>query len=125
MSSATTESQQLSNAQNIEKKENGHDHTIPPPKEHNSEQKSELEPETDQPPKASSPANQDQEPEWISGFKLYTVVAAVTFVCFLMLLDSSIVVTAIPRITNDFHSLPDVGWYGSAYQLGRYAVCIF
>lgn len=24
---------------------------------------------------------------------------------------------AIPQITNDFHSLPDVGWYGSAYTL--------
>ena len=24
---------------------------------------------------------------------------------------------AIPRITSDFHSLSDVGWYGSAYML--------
>ncbi|KAE9376343.1 MFS general substrate transporter [Stipitochalara longipes BDJ] len=24
---------------------------------------------------------------------------------------------AIPRITNQFHSIPDVGWYGSAYSL--------
>ncbi len=24
---------------------------------------------------------------------------------------------AIPQITNDFNSLPDVGWYGSAYML--------
>ena len=24
---------------------------------------------------------------------------------------------AIPQITNDFNSLPDVGWYGSAYLL--------
>lgn len=26
---------------------------------------------------------------------------------------------AIPRITSDFHSLPDVGWYGSAYLLAK------
>lgn len=26
---------------------------------------------------------------------------------------------AIPRITSDFHSLPDVGWYGSAYLLAN------
>lgn len=26
-------------------------------------------------------------------------------------------VQAIPKITNDFQSLKDVGWYGSAYQL--------
>jgi hypothetical protein len=27
---------------------------------------------------------------------------------------------AIPRITSDFHSLPDVGWYGSAYLLAKF-----
>jgi hypothetical protein len=28
-------------------------------------------------------------------------------------LDNTIIATAIPRITDDFHSLKDVGWYGS------------
>ena len=64
----------------------------------------------------------DQKLEWVSGVKLVNIIAAVTLVCLLMLLDSSIIVTAVPRITSDFHSLPDVGWYGSAYQLARYAV---
>ncbi|KAI1204467.1 MFS general substrate transporter [Annulohypoxylon truncatum] len=32
-----------------------------------------------------------------------------------------IVSTAIPRITNEFHSLADVGWYASAYQFGSAA----
>lgn len=36
---------------------------------------------------------------------------------FLVALDRTIVATAIPRITDDFHSLGDVGWYGSAYML--------
>lgn len=67
----------------------------------------------------------DEKPEWVSGVKLYNIVAAVTLVCLLMLLDSSIIVTAVPRITSDFHSLPDVGWYGSAYQLARYAVVTY
>jgi len=31
--------------------------------------------------------------------------------------DNSIIATAIPRITDEFHSLNDVGWYGSAYML--------
>ena len=31
--------------------------------------------------------------------------------------DRTIIATAIPRITDDFHSLGDVGWYGSAYLL--------
>ncbi|KAL9129369.1 MAG: hypothetical protein Q9217_002169 [Psora testacea] len=34
---------------------------------------------------------------------------------FLVSLDRTIVATAIPRITNDFRSYDDVGWYGSAY----------
>ena len=29
----------------------------------------------------------------------------------------TIVATAIPRITNEFHRLQDVGWYGSAFFL--------
>ena len=34
-----------------------------------------------------------------------------------MFQDRTIIATAIPRITDDFHSLGDVGWYGSAYML--------
>jgi hypothetical protein len=30
---------------------------------------------------------------------------------------------AIPRITSDFHSLTDIGWYGSAYLLAKYVTC--
>lgn len=60
------------------------------------------------------------EPEWAHGFQLFTILTAVTFVVFLMLLDGTIVVAAVPRITDDFNSLNDIGWYGAAYQLGRY-----
>lgn len=74
-------------------------------------------------PLITPPAN--QKPEWVSGIKLLNIVTAVTLVCLLMLLDSSIIVTAVPRITSDFHSLPDVGWYGSAYQLARYAMVTY
>ena len=56
---------------------------------------------------------------WVTGVSLFTILAAISLVCFLMLLDTSIIVTAIPQITTDFHSLQDVGWYGSAYQLSR------
>lgn len=34
-----------------------------------------------------------------------------------LLLSNTIIATAIPRITDDFHALNDVGWYGSAYLL--------
>jgi hypothetical protein len=46
------------------------------------------------------------------------VTACVTLVAFLTLLDTAIVATAVPRITDTFHSLKDVGWYAGAYQLG-------
>jgi len=36
---------------------------------------------------------------------------------FLVALDRTIIATAIPRITDDFKSLGDIGWYGSAYML--------
>ena len=32
--------------------------------------------------------------------------------------DNTIIATAIPRITDQFHALGDVGWYGSAYMVG-------
>ena len=60
-----------------------------------------------------------EEGNWVTGFPLLTILGAICLVCFLMLLDTSIIVTAIPQITSDFHSLQDVGWYGSAYQLAR------
>lgn len=31
--------------------------------------------------------------------------------------DRTILATAVPKITDDFHSLGDIGWYGSAYML--------
>lgn len=31
--------------------------------------------------------------------------------------DRLIISTAIPQITDDFHSVTDVGWYGSAFML--------
>jgi len=61
---------------------------------------------------------------WVTGLPLFTILGAICLVCFLMLLDTSIIVTAIPQITSDFHSLQDVGWYGSAYQLSRCVLCL-
>ncbi|OTB10378.1 hypothetical protein K445DRAFT_70393 [Daldinia sp. EC12] len=63
-----------------------------------------------------------QEEQWLTGFKLINVTVAITLVCLLIMLDTSIVATAIPRITSEFHSLADIGWYGGAYQLGSAAL---
>ncbi|KAK0716265.1 major facilitator superfamily-domain-containing protein [Lasiosphaeris hirsuta] len=63
-----------------------------------------------------------EEFKYISGLRLYTVTGAVTLVVFLMLLDMSIIGTAVPRITTEFQSLGDVGWYGAAYNLSSAAL---
>ncbi|KAI0885866.1 putative MFS transporter [Annulohypoxylon maeteangense] len=60
--------------------------------------------------------------EHIKGSKLVSILVAVTLAYFLAMLDTSIVATAIPRITTEFHSLSDIGWYGSAYQLASCAL---
>ncbi|KZT52965.1 major facilitator superfamily transporter [Calocera cornea HHB12733] len=57
------------------------------------------------------------EVEYPSGFRLLAIVVAVVASIFLAALDMTIVATAIPRITDEFHSLDDVGWYGSAFFL--------
>jgi len=45
-----------------------------------------------------------------------------TLVCnflalFLVALDRTIIATAVPTISDEFKSLGDIGWYGSAYML--------
>ncbi|KAI1651883.1 MFS general substrate transporter [Daldinia loculata] len=49
--------------------------------------------------------------------KFWSVMASIYITLFLVALDRTIIGTAIPRITQDFNSLGDIGWYGSAYQL--------
>ena len=57
------------------------------------------------------------EPEYPGGAKLGIIVASLCLSVFLMALDNTIIATAIPKITDHFHSIDDVGWYGSAYLL--------
>ncbi|KAI1821872.1 major facilitator superfamily domain-containing protein [Xylaria intraflava] len=53
----------------------------------------------------------------ITGVKLLALLGSTGLIFFALLLDSSIISTAVPKITSEFHSLPDVGWYTGAYQL--------
>ncbi|KAI1469961.1 MFS general substrate transporter [Daldinia caldariorum] len=50
-------------------------------------------------------------------FKFWSVMFSIYIALFLVALDRTIIGTAIPAITQDFNSLGDIGWYGSAYQL--------
>ncbi|KAK2777594.1 MFS multidrug transporter [Colletotrichum kahawae] len=60
--------------------------------------------------------------EYVSGVRLGLIVVSVSLACFLTVMDISVISTAIPKITDDFKSLVDVGWYGSAYNLGSAAL---
>ncbi|KAI9928702.1 hypothetical protein MW887_001919 [Aspergillus wentii] len=65
---------------------------------------------------------EEQEPaierqDYITGLRLALLLSALTSAALLVLIDTSIVAPAIPQITSHFHSLSDVAWYGSAYQL--------
>lgn len=40
----------------------------------------------------------------------------------IVLQDTTVLATAIPKITTRFHSLDDVGWYGSSYLFSTCAV---
>ncbi|KAK1144660.1 hypothetical protein N8T08_004964 [Aspergillus melleus] len=56
----------------------------------------------------------------LTGVPLVLVITGLGLAIFLMSLDSSIIATAIPRITSQFNSTSDIGWYGSAYS---FAMC--
>ncbi|KAK6535878.1 hypothetical protein TWF281_000128 [Arthrobotrys megalospora] len=55
--------------------------------------------------------------EYPTAWKLGIISIALCLSVFCMALDNTIIATAIPKITDHFKSLDDVGWYGSAYML--------
>ncbi|EXJ80874.1 hypothetical protein A1O3_07161 [Capronia epimyces CBS 606.96] len=65
-------------------------------------------------PDQSKPNSTDQKP---STLQMVLLLVAVFLSMFLVAVDRTIISTAIPRITDEFNSLPDVGWYGSVYLL--------
>lgn len=66
-------------------------------------------------PDAVPTAASDIVPTTILQFSL--ILIALVFSIFTVALDGTIIVTAIPRITDDYQTLSDVGWYGSAFTL--------
>ncbi|GKT40974.1 efflux pump aflT [Colletotrichum spaethianum] len=57
------------------------------------------------------------EIQYPTGLKLFLIMLSIFMTMFLVALDRLIIATAIPRITDEFHSVTDIGWYGSAYLL--------
>ncbi|KAI9759116.1 MAG: hypothetical protein M4579_002563 [Chaenotheca gracillima] len=69
---------------------------------------------TDEEAAVPAPASPDAG-AYPSGLKLAFIMLALVLSVFLFSLDQTIVATAIPRITDQFHSLDDISWYGSAF----------
>ncbi|KAK4495532.1 hypothetical protein PRZ48_013864 [Zasmidium cellare] len=59
----------------------------------------------------------EEDREWPGTAEVAGVMVAICLAVFLGALDRTIIATAIPKITDEFKSLDDVGWYGSVYLL--------
>ena len=62
------------------------------------------------------------QPEYPTGAKFWLIMLTVAALLILTCIDMNIVATAVPSITNHFHTVADVGWYSSAFRL---CVCAF
>lgn len=54
------------------------------------------------------------EPDYATGLRLFLIMFTLSMSGLLTALEIGIIATAIPAITDRFHALDDVGWYGSA-----------
>ncbi|CBF73873.1 hypothetical protein AN8095.2 [Aspergillus nidulans FGSC A4] len=57
------------------------------------------------------------EPEYPGFAKVAVIILGLYLSVFLVALDQTIIGVAIPEITNQFKSIEDIAWYGSAYFL--------
>ncbi|RMZ87646.1 hypothetical protein DV736_g5124, partial [Chaetothyriales sp. CBS 134916] len=58
-----------------------------------------------------------EDKEYPTGFRLFVIVAALFTAMFLLALDLTILATAIPKITDEFHHLDHISWYASVFFL--------
>ncbi|KAI0912809.1 MFS general substrate transporter [Ustulina deusta] len=71
----------------------------------------------------SHPTETGIEPEeYPSTWKATLLTIGLCLVTFATAVDNTIIATAIPSITEEFHSLNDIGWYASSYLLASTAL---
>ncbi|KAI4619451.1 MFS sugar transporter [Alternaria ethzedia] len=77
-----------------------------------------VEEKTSRPNSTAEPTSDDDDNfEYPTKWRLTAITVALCLSVFCMALDNTIIATAIPRITDQFKALNDVGWYGSSYLL--------
>ena len=103
----------------LEQLREGADVAMPPPVHLHAEPAAEK-PPPQMPPAAAMAAALAREAEMNykpKTFKFWAIMTCNFLSLLLVALDRTILATAIPAITDEFHSLGDIGWYGSAYML--------
>lgn len=70
----------------------------------------------------TAPNADHEEDTHLKGVPLYALLASLFLLIIIVTLDISILSTAIPRITDDFHTIADIGWYGSSFLIAQCAV---
>ncbi|CAK7236099.1 hypothetical protein SBRCBS47491_009521 [Sporothrix bragantina] len=69
--------------------------------------------------------SQSKEPlkqQYMTGLPFYLTFGSLMLAALLAALNASTIATAIPSITNSFHSIEDVGWYSSSYLISNCAM---
>jgi MFS family permease len=64
-----------------------------------------------------TPSTNNEEPTYPSGAKFAVLTLGLVLSIFLSALDTTILATAIPSITDQFGSISNIAWYGTAYSL--------
>lgn len=59
----------------------------------------------------------EDETTYPTGLRFWLIMLCNSLVLAFIGLDMSIVATAVPSITDEFHTVADVGWYSSAFRL--------
>lgn len=59
----------------------------------------------------------EDETHYPTGIRFWAIMSCYAMVLAFIGLDMSIVATAVPSITDEFHTVADVGWYSSAFRL--------
>ncbi|CAI7604415.1 unnamed protein product [Penicillium bialowiezense] len=69
-------------------------------------------------------SEEDEKQDYPPTSKLAPILIGLCFQSFCIALDNTILSTAVPKITEQFHSLGDISWYASAYLLTTCAVTL-
>jgi MFS family permease len=78
--------------------------------------------ENDAPSQASKPAEPNDH---LTGWRLIVLLVGLFLTILIVTLDLSIVATAVPRITDEFDTIADIGWYVAAFGITQSALTPF